>query len=70
MAMFTNSPFDLDPEEIQACLVRMTGPSDYKDICQTTTSIGNVFLYSTLHLEPGYAAMLAEWLDVGQANNP
>jgi hypothetical protein len=27
-------------------------------------------LYSALHLEPEYASMLAEWLDVGQFNNP
>jgi len=29
-----------------------------------------VFLYSTRHLETDHAAMLAEWLDVGQFENP
>jgi hypothetical protein len=70
VAMFTGSPFDLSRKEIQACLERMAGQEEYNDIRQTETSIGNVFLYSTSHLEPNYASMLAEWLDVGQANNP
>jgi len=42
----------------------------FKDIQQTTSSIGTAFLYSTIHLDPDYASMLAEWLDVGQASNP
>jgi hypothetical protein len=29
-----------------------------------------VFLYSTRHLDPDHASMLAEWLDVGQYRNP
>jgi hypothetical protein len=67
---FRNSPFDLTQEEIQAYLNQMAKQDEYKDIQQTTTSIGTVFLYSTLHLDPGYASMLAEWLDVGQVDNP
>ncbi len=70
MAMFTGSPFDLSCKEIQDCLERMAGQEEYNDIRQTETSIGSVFLYSTSHLEPNYASMLAEWLDVGQARNP
>ncbi len=68
--MFRHSPFDLTPDEIQACLARMASQGEYGDIQQTTTSIGTVFLYSALHLDPDYASMLAEWADVGQANNP
>ena len=68
--IFKHSPFDLTPEEIQAALAQMAKRDDYRDIKQTTSSVGTVFLYSTLHLEPGYASMLAEWVDVGQANNP
>jgi hypothetical protein len=70
LAAFEDTPFDLTKEEIQHCLSRMAGQDEYQDIQQTRSSIGTVFLYSTLHLEPGYAAMLAEWVDVGQANNP
>ena len=48
----------------------MGGEEEYRDIVSTTTSTSRVFLYSTLHLEPDHASMLAEWLDVGQSNNP
>ena len=68
--IFKHSPFDLTVEQIQACLAQMAQQDDYRDVQQTTTSVGTVFLYSTLHLDPGYASMLAEWVDVGQVNNP
>jgi hypothetical protein len=67
---FINSPFDLTQEEVQSYLNQMAQQDAYKDIKQTTSSIGTTFLYSTFHLDPAYASMLAEWLDVGQANNP
>lgn len=68
--IFTGPPFDLTREEISDCLEKMAGQQEYRDIAQTTTSIGTVFLYSNQCLEPAYASALAEWLDVGQANNP
>ncbi len=68
--MFKQSPFDLTLEEIQAYLAQMAKRDEYRDIKQTTSSIGTVFLYSAVHLDPDYASMLAEWVDIGQANNP
>jgi hypothetical protein len=68
--MFEEPPFDLTPEEISLCLKNMAEQEEYHDIQQTTTSIGTVFLYSKLHLEPDYASMLAEWFDVGQSKSP
>jgi hypothetical protein len=68
--LFKESPFDLGQEEISECLKKMSEQGEYQDISQTATSIGTIFLYSKRHLDSGYAAMLAEWLDVGQANNP
>lgn len=70
LALFQCSPFNLSDDEIATCLKEMTGKLSYRDIAHLTTSIGNLFAYSTDHLEPGYAAMLAEWVDVGQAENP
>jgi hypothetical protein len=70
LTTFSHSPFDLTQEEISACLRQMTDREEYTDIQQTTTSIGTVYLYSTLHLDRDYASMLAEWLEVGQFNNP
>jgi hypothetical protein len=70
LGMFGDAPFDLTPEEVSSCLGKMAGREEYGDIHQTTTSIGTVFLYSTLHLEPDYASFLAEWIDVGQLSSP
>jgi hypothetical protein len=70
LGMFSMSPFDLTQEEILDCLTKMDEQEEYKDIARTTTSAGTVFLYSSRHLEPDYAFTLAEWLDVGQVNNP
>ena len=63
-------PFDLTVDQLQACLEQMKGRAGYEDIAQTRTSAGTVFLYSVTHLNPAYASMLAEWLDVGQFNSP
>jgi len=48
----------------------MQAEEAYRDIASTTTSSSRVLLYSTLHLETDHAEMLAEWLDVGQFENP
>ena len=68
--MFTQPPFELTYEEVLNDLERMAAEEEYRDIVRTTTSAFRVFLYSTLHLEPEYASMLAEWFDVGQFDNP
>jgi len=57
---FKNEPFALTSEEIVTCLEKMKGGDQYDDIAQTVTSEGGVYLYSTLHLDPEYASMLAE----------
>ncbi len=68
--IFTQPPFDLTHQEVLNDLERMGAEEEYQDILPTTTSASRVFLYSTLYLEPEHASMLAEWLDVGQFNNP
>jgi hypothetical protein len=68
--VFTQPPFDLSAEEVLHDLEAMAGAGGYGDIVATATSTSRIFLYSTLHLEPEHASMLAEWLDVGQQNNP
>ena len=70
LELFEGPPFDLTPDEILSCLKEMVGSKDYQDIAQTTSSIGTVFLFSRQYLEPDYASMLAEWIDVGQAKSP
>jgi hypothetical protein len=70
LALFLCSPFNLSHDEIDLCLKEMSDEPPYRDIAHVTTSIGNLFAYSTDHLDPAHAAMLAEWADVGQVHNP
>ena len=70
LEIFTQPPFALSRQEVLNDLDRMAAGEEYRDIISTTTSTARVFLYSTLHLEPEHAAMLAEWLGVGQFENP
>jgi hypothetical protein len=68
--LFTLPPFDLTRQEVLNDLERMEALEEFCDIAMTMTSASSVFLYSTLYLEPGHASMLAEWIDVGQFDNP
>ena len=68
--IFKESPFKFSEEVLLGFLEEMDEQEEYQDIARTTTSIGTIYLYSTHHLEPDYASTLAEWLDVGQADNP
>ncbi|MHC1727067.1 MAG: hypothetical protein AB9866_13830 [Syntrophobacteraceae bacterium] len=70
VALFRSHPFNLDEDQIETGLKEMTQKSLYRDIALITTSIGNGFAYSTDYLSQDYAVMLAEWVDVGQAENP
>lgn len=67
---FREQPFGLTGEEIKECLATMGEQEEYQDIAQTITSVGTQFLYSTHYLDQDHAITLAEWLDVGQINNP
>jgi hypothetical protein len=67
---FLDPPFGLSSQEIGECLRTMSEQSQYHDIAQTVTSIGTRFLYSTRYLDRDHAVALAEWVDVGQVNNP
>ncbi len=67
---FTQPPFNFTQPEVAEVLDQMSSQREYADIMTTTTSASRIFLYSTLHLESDHASMLAEWLDVGQSENP
>jgi hypothetical protein len=67
---FKQPPFEMTEDEIETCLNQMGEQEEYTDIRRTTTSIGTTYLFSSTHLEPGHASMLADWLDVGQYQSP
>lgn len=70
LGMFLDPPFGLTGEEIATCIAQAESREEFSDIRRTITSAGNTYLYSRDYLEPDHAAMLAEWLDVGQSENP
>jgi hypothetical protein len=70
LEFFERPPFSLDNRQVLDTLATMAVTEGYGDIATTTTSLSGVYLYSTKHLEAGHAEMLAEWFDVGQAENP
>jgi len=68
--LFTQAPFAFLYPDVLNVLKRMEALEEFRDIERTTTKASRVFLYSAQYLEPAHAAMLAEWLDAGQAENP
>ncbi len=68
--IFIQPPFAFSREEVRNYLEQMATDGEYRDILPITTSASRMFLYSTLHLDADYASMLAEWIDVGQLENP
>lgn len=70
LSLFEHSPFGFTREQILDQLKRMFGSDGFQDILQTTTSSGNIFLYSSRFLDHAYAIKMAEWIDIGEANNP
>jgi hypothetical protein len=70
LSIFSDPPFDLPYQQVLDCLEAMAKAGGYDDIAATSTSTSAIYLYSTSHLEAEHAAMLAEWLDVGQSDSP
>jgi hypothetical protein len=70
LGAFERHPFAMPRADVLRCLEQMAARESYQDIARTRTSAGTEFLYSTTHLDPDYAAVLAEWIDVGQYDNP
>ncbi|MDP2847400.1 MAG: hypothetical protein Q8O35_04325 [Humidesulfovibrio sp.] len=58
--LFEAPPFDLTPEEIEHALKALAASPDHQDITFTTAPTGALYLFSTLHLERGYATFLAQ----------
>ena len=70
LGLFALPPFSLILEHLLHHLDTMASTAEYADIRSTTTSADGLYLYSSTYLEVDHAGMLAEWLDVGQSENP
>ena len=70
LEIFEYPPFLFEAEALQQCLRDMAQAAEYADIKFTESSVGTVYLYSTLYLDEDYAAFLAENEDVGAIASP
>lgn len=70
LTAFLGAPFFLSPEEVKAAAEKMCGDAQYGDICSARASNGDVFFFSLNHLDRARAEPMAEWLAVGQFENP
>jgi hypothetical protein len=70
LEIFEYPPFLFEAEALQQCLRDMAENPEYEDIRFTESSVGTVYLYSTLYLDEDYAAFLAENEDVGAIASP
>lgn len=70
ISVFEDTPFSLQPEQIQEILKHISEDPQKKDIRFTTSSMDTVFLYSNKYLDDDYAEFLAEEQDTGAIMNP
>lgn len=59
-ALFEQPPFGLGPEDIALALRTMAESPEHQDIASLTADGGETYLFSTRHLERGYALFLAQ----------
>ncbi len=70
LGAFEQPPFCVTRQEIVACLQAMTTDDVCQGIARTCTSAGNACRCSIAHLNADQAASLAEWIDMGQHEDP
>jgi hypothetical protein len=67
---FLEAPYLLPLEDVIAAAERMRMDERYADISFTRASNGDLFLFSSNHLDRAQAEAMAEWLAVGKHDNP
>jgi len=70
LTFFTDPPFSMNERELRQALGRMELRPDMSDIKRCAASNGATYLYSTRYLGETLAETLAEWIEVGQKQNP
>ncbi|WP_422486668.1 hypothetical protein [Gudongella sp. DL1XJH-153] len=70
VTMFNLPPYDLSSGELEEMLSEISFDSEYNDLKFTSASNGALFIYSGKYMSKGYADYLAEWIEVGQDENP
>jgi hypothetical protein len=67
---FRERPYLLSTEEITATVAIMEADEEFADIRQIQASDGSRFLFSLRHIDLVQAQAIAEWLAIGQFDNP
>ncbi|HWR11352.1 MAG TPA: hypothetical protein VN445_06000 [Rectinemataceae bacterium] len=70
LMFFTDPPFSMNEKELRQALGGMELRPDMRDIRRCVASNGAMYLYSTQYLGETLAETLAEWIEVGQRQNP
>ncbi len=65
-----DAPFGLSDAGLDAALARLRADPACEDIREVAASDGSRFLYSSRHMSEAVAASRAEWIAVGQRQNP
>lgn len=68
--IFLDSPFNMTESQLDGVLWQISQRNDMTDIKNTTVSNGALYLFSTQYLTVAHAETMAEWNEVGQAENP
>jgi len=68
--VFLGAPFNVAEHDLADTLERLAASPEYNDIRTCTASNGALYLYSSKYLGEAYAESLAEWMEVGQKENP
>ena len=70
VSLFTVTPFDMDPSDVEQRVAALLQDPGYDDIRQIRASTGAVYLYSEQYLKGDLARSLVDWQEVGQYENP
>jgi hypothetical protein len=67
---FRDRPYLLSPEEVAAAVAFMEADAEFADIRPIQASNGSRYLFSLRHIDLAQAQAMAEWLAIGQFDNP
>jgi hypothetical protein len=70
ISVFREPPFLLSQDALDRAVEEILNDPGCADILRLQTSDGSLFLFSNIHLNPGHAESLAEWIAVGHLQNP
>jgi hypothetical protein len=69
LATFSEPPFLLSADTVEAVIAGFAGDPAFADIQQVSASDGTTFLFSSKHLTHAHALSLAEWIAVERMQN-